>query len=248
VSQVPSFTTWKRPIPGIVLVLVLAYVAVLFDAPVPLRVVAGTLLALLLPGLGLVAALLPRRLETLDLLVFVPGLSIVSDIAAGLLLQAAGIKLSTTAFATALAAITLLSLAWAATHGWFKLPVPPRPRLGFAGLVSVAVSVGVAAIVHGVDGQPTASTAFTQLWALRGSASAVHVGFRSHERATTEFRMAIRVGGRQRLTRRVTLAPGAQWHTVIEADRRRPVDVTLAKVARAGTYRRVRLRAATALG
>ncbi len=185
--------------------LVVAEIAVLL-APLPLRVPAGMLLVLVLPGLAATRALRRRLLlERTELLVLVPGLSLATSVLVGLLVYAAHLRLTTRIWAVALAVVVLGLLA-VGGRGGRRTGVQPRARLsggtrsravpGAVILCSLATIAG--AVVLAAHGERSATGGgFTELWALRThavSTPAVALGVTSHERGSAHYRLQIVAG------------------------------------------------------
>ena len=244
-SRLPSLRS-------IAIALAVAEITVLL-APLPLRVPAGILLVLVLPGLAATRALGRRlRLEGADLLVLVPGLSLSTSVLVGVLAYAAHLRLTTPIWAIALAAVVLGLLAVGGKEGK-RTDIPLRPLLG-VGIRSHAVLVAVilgslvmtaGAVVLASYGERSATGGgFTELWAFRahlGSRPAVAFGVTSHERGSAHYRLQIVVGSAVKLLS-FDLARGQTLHRRLPVGNARDaVTITLSKLPHQLHYRHVRL-------
>src|SRR5262245_60324357 len=109
----------------------LAWLAIWQTTVPALRVVGGLLLAFVLPGLAATSALFPARaISRPERLVLTPGLSLALLVVGGLVLNVAGVKLTTLAWASlaALAGVTFAVLSFG--RRWRARPVPEEDRTG----------------------------------------------------------------------------------------------------------------------
>lgn len=244
-NRVPSLLT-------IASALAVAEIAVLL-APMPLRVPAGVLLVLVLPGIAATRALGRRLiLEGTDLIVLVPGLSLATSVLVGLVVYAAHLRLTTPIWAAALAAVVLGLLAVGGREGR-RAGLQPRARLG-AWTRSRAVPIAVilaslatlsGAVVLAAYGERSATgRGFTELWALRtheGSTPAVALGVTSHERGSAHYRLQI-IAGRAVKVFSFELAQGETLRRRLAVGNGRDaVSVILSKLPHHRNYRHVRL-------
>ncbi len=213
-----------------------------------LRVALGSLLALILPGYAVMAALFPRRALTPgEQALFALSLSLAASALGGLVLNVFPNGLRVQGWATYLAALTW-SGALVAYYRRRRLPLPSqregltRPAgsvpwlqaalLGLA-LVAVGLSVGVARV--GALAQPGPD--FTQLWMIPVSEtdhSVLRVGIHNQEAAPASYRLEL-VSGDRVLGEwsAIALKPGESWEIMPVL----PKDLPAAEPVRALLYR-----------
>jgi uncharacterized membrane protein len=239
--------------------LIVAELGALFG-PYPLRVAAGLVLVLVLPGLAATRALHPRgRTEQLLL---IPGLSLSISILVGLIAYAANFRLTTGVWAVALGLATIAGLVagfkpgsvdegraevgYAPLRGGL-LPRPPSLQSSVGPLLVVAGCLATAlAVVVAINGQRHAPTpGFTELWAIRthtGKVPSVALGVRSHEWSDTRYRLRISVPGRAARVQSIQLRPGQSWQRREKLGTSKAgVTVTLTKLPGHLAYRHVHL-------
>jgi uncharacterized membrane protein len=223
-------------------------------APFPLRVPAGMLLVLVLPGLAATRALRRRPLmERTEVLVLVPGLSLATSILVGLLVYAAHLRLTTRIWAIALAAVVLGLLA-AGGPGGLRTDDHHRARLSEGmrkhplrvAVILCSLLTTAGAIVLAAHGERSATgPGFTQLWALRthaGSTPAIVLGVTSHEHGSAQYRLQIVAGHAVRFLR-FGLAPGETLRRRLPIGTARDaVTLRLSKLPHQLDYRHVHLR------
>jgi uncharacterized membrane protein len=203
--------------------------------PAPIRVAAGLTL-FFLPGLVITRLIQTRtRIEGTEQLLLVPGMSLAVAVIIGLVLDAVHIPLTAASWGIALGLVTVAGLVVRAIReGQSEVGRPPHvPRawltaassggrrslsIGAAAMFAMAALAVGAAVVIGVLGQRDrdSKTAFTELWALpaQGSASAVRLGVRSHERGAVRYRIRVSIDGRRVRSQALTLRPGQTWHSM----------------------------------
>lgn len=223
-------------------------------APSPIRIVAGLALAFFLPGRALQELLLlPKPTHRAERLFLAIGISTTATVLTGLLLVGVGGQVSKAFWAFGLGAVTLIALAVASVlseieensvtqHAW-RLP---SVDVAVLWPILIAGAMCASAIAFSVRDQRDAqANGFTELAATRAKhltrpAVALHV--RSHELSQVQYRLRMSIGGRVRVTRRISVEPGKSWHeTVIVPDPKLEVVVTLVPSRGGPTYRRVRL-------
>jgi len=232
--------------------LVAAEIAAVF-APMPLRVPAGLLLVLVLPGLAATQAVRGRlTLERTEVIMLVPGLSLVTSVLVGLLVYAAHLRLTTVSWGLAIAVVVLGLLALGGRLGE-RTDVRPRVRLS-GWIRSRAVPVAVilcslamiaGALVLAAYGERSATGGgFTELWALRthtGPTPAVALGVTNHEHGSAHYRLQI-VAGRAIKVLSFELARGRTLRRRLPIGNARDgVTLTLSKLPHHLDYRHVRL-------
>jgi uncharacterized membrane protein len=234
--------------------------------PPPIRIAAGLTLGFVLPGLVVARGVLSRtRIAGIEQLLLVPGLSVSIAVITGLVLDAVHIPLTAASWGIALGLVTVAGLAVVAVRqgqsevgrrprrprAWLTAASPGGRRslgVGAAAMFAMAALAVGAAVVIGVLGQRDrdSKTAFTELWALpaQGSASAVRLGVRSHERGAARYRIRVSIDGRVVRSRELTLRPGQTWHSMQPVTRSgERVDVALQMSPRGPVYREVHVTA-----
>ena len=233
--------------------------------PSPIRIAGGLALGCL-PGMLITRVIQTRtRFDRTEQLLLVPGMSLAVAIITGLVLNTADIRLTTGNWAIALGLVTAAGFVAGAMledehevgrhrrrrRAWLSAAAPGgRRSLGIAPaamFVMGALAV-TAAVAIGVLGQRDrdSGTEFTQLWALpgSGSASAVRLGVRSHERSDVHYRIRVSVEGRVVRNQALTLRPGQTWQSTQPVARSGArVDVALLASPRDPAYRAVHLTA-----
>lgn len=215
------------------LVVALALLAVALAALLPsgllvLRVPAGLALALVLPGYALAAAVFPaRELSPAERALLALSLSVVSTIVVTIALDAAGVRLTLTAWALALGVVTVLGAAVGAGRGHARALRAPGLRVR----TGEALVLAIAALLLG----GAAGLGFTPLSAPPGTEGtvalnivpcagrgAVEVGVISDELSKQRYSVVVALR-RQRLHARlgpITLEPGGSWSAVVATGRR----------------------------
>jgi uncharacterized membrane protein len=230
--------------------------------PAPIRVAAGLILGLVLPGLVITRAVSARaRIEGAEQLLLVPGISIAVAVIAGLVMNAARIHLTAVNWAVALGLVTTVGVVVIAMFEDGEVGRKPRggrgrsqraefarevrpPVVASAAMLAVAAMSVVGALVLGVLGQRDRGPGFTELWALPGASShsAVRLGIRSRERHDMRYRIRVSIDGRVVRSQQITLQPGQTWRSTQSVTKfGKQVEVALLKSARGPVYRRVRL-------
>jgi hypothetical protein len=231
-------------------------VAVLADAPKPLRAISGLLLVLVLPGVAVVGAVTRRRPWAAEHLVLVAGSSIASVILGGLLLDRLPDGLTTDAWALALAYGTVLIVIVAALRRPARSRTPRlRPRhvarpTGRQVALFVA-AVGIAAIAVGIakasQDDAVRKTVVVQLWMLKAgrtkATTTLRIGVDAQQVPTAVYRLEVRAGTGSPTVWQVPVEGPTQWRAVVDIPRGSPqaVDVVLFAEEQPGTaLRRVR--------
>lgn len=214
-------------------------------AAVPgLRVVAGLLLVLVLPGYALSALVVPaapaglmRVSPVLWRGMWAVGLSLAVAVLGGLLLNLTPLGLTRMSWAVSLAAVTLLAVAasaWrrrramqprgsaAATPATPAAPGRPRFSRIAAGYALAAVALAAAAIMLAVlSAGRQHSPGFAQLWLVPARSPAVSgqatLGVRSGYQGTETFHLVLRRGPHPIGTWDFTLGPGRNWQRTVTA-------------------------------
>ena len=196
-----------------------------------LRVLAGMLLVLVLPGYALTAFIQPARSPRR----FSPvlwrgmcsvGLSMAVAALGGLVLNLIPAGLTRVSWTILLAAVTLLALAAAvwlrpdsrrstdsrrakhSWHSWRQTWAVAGYSLGALALAGAATGLAV------VSGGWQHSPSFAQLWLVPGSAKAT-LGVRSGYPDAREFRLVLKNGTRQAGTWDFTLTAGQTWQRTV---------------------------------
>jgi uncharacterized membrane protein len=234
--------------------------------PPPVRIAAGLTLGLVLPGLVFARVILSRTpIARIEQFLLAPGLSLAIAVISGLVLDEFHIPLTSASWAIALGLVTVAGLVVVAIREgqsevvrrprglreWLTVASRGGRRSLSTGAVAMfamaALSVG-AAVAIGALGQRDrdSRTAFTELWALpaHGSASAVRLGVRSHERGAVHYGIRVSIDGRMVRSQALTLRPGQMWQsTQLVARSGQRVDVALRTSPRGPVYREVHLTA-----
>lgn len=225
--------------------------------PPPVRIAAGLTLGFVLPGLVIARVVLSRtRITGIEQFLLVPGLSLAIAVITGLVLDAVHIPLTAASWGIALGLVTSAGLVVVAIRDGESevLRRPRRPRAwrslgsGAAAIFAMAALALGAAVLIGVLGQRDrdSKTAFTELWAFPapGSASAVRLGVRSHERGAVRYRIRVSIDGRVVRSQPLTLRPGQTWHSMQPLTRSgEHVEVALLTSPRGPVYREVHVTA-----
>jgi uncharacterized membrane protein len=241
-------------------VLVAVELSILFGPP-PLRIPAGLILGLILPGVVLAPLLSWPRLEGVERLLLVPGMSVVIAIIAGLVMSAARVRLTIDAWALALGLVTVAGLALAVLRDRHTdVGVEPRPTwrrarsrgasaehgrvpiVAFLGMLFIATVAVTGAFVISAVGEHYRGPGFTELWALpgRSSVSGVRLGVVSHELHAASYRLLVSIDGRQVRSARLILRPGQGWQSTQPVTKPgAKVDVWLEKWPSDAIYRHV---------
>ncbi len=181
-----------------------------------LRLPAGILLALVLPGLELGRALIAGRVGAVRRLVLTLAFGLSADVLGGVLLNLTPAGLTAKTWAILLGTVTVLAgaVAWCrqrrlADQAGPTLPSPSRQLL--FGLVGGAL-MALALVFAVVGGQASAGTGYVQLWALpRSSGATAVIGVHSIEPATARFSVVLRAGASILAHYEFQLRPGATW-------------------------------------
>lgn len=234
----------------------LAAVAVLTDAPQPLRAVAGILLVLVLPGAALAAAVTHRQPWPAELLMLVTASSIAVVVLGGLLLDRLPDGLTTDSWALALAYATVVVVILAALRrpgrALLTLRLRPRPLPRPVGrqiaLLATAAALAAAAVGIARAGEASArrETPVVQLWMLQapgGQTTTLRIGVDARYAGTSLYRLEIRAGGGAPTVWQVPIDGRTEWRAIVEIPNgaRQRVDALLFAEDAPGTVvRRVR--------
>jgi uncharacterized membrane protein len=228
-------------------------------AVAPLRWMGGALLAFLLPGLALTAALFfGRVLSIVERSVLAPALSLAVLILGGLALNAARIRLTGPAWATMAASVTLVCAAigyfrwWWATRDRGALPVEASPDddisrrpaatrrqlvLKLASLVAIVGLLVVASRLALNSAVAQTQAPFTALSIVQADDTnttdtlrPVDIAVDSHEADTTQYFVQV-IGAQTGLINQFTisLVPGQVYKTQLQVPRADKVTVDLYK-------------------
>ena len=196
---------------------------------------AGVVIVLALPGLGIVVLLFPsRRLDSLETIVIATSMSVAVTVLGALLAFAVGIDLTREVFLIGPFAVAIVCATVAAAlppravaqvmRGAFRARRSWRARdivLLAAALVVTVLAVGVA---HRGATTEAEAVAFTELSVRPAGTAAVHVRLKSLNRGGT-YRIQVSSGSRREIaTRNVRLRSGGSWATDIAAPRGAPSD------------------------
>jgi uncharacterized membrane protein len=228
-------------------------------APALVRVPAGLLLALVLPGLALTAVLFgTRRLSTVERLVLPPALSAAVLVLGGLALFAAGVPLGRVSWTALTAGVTVLASAGTLlqrrrqsvteTAMFGTVLVAERERMtarsAFWRLVPLALAV---LLVAGAAALAVRSTAaghepFTALSLVpAGDRPAVVVTVHCEEDGPVGYSLRVQGANGYQQTFVVTLQPGSTWSRTLDVPRTGTVTADLFKGTTAVPYRTVHL-------
>jgi uncharacterized membrane protein len=217
--------------PGLAVVVVAA-VALTLVRGIPVASFAATLLVFLLPGLGVVAALLPRAaMTTWEAATLSVAMSLVLVIGTGLVLNLTPWGLDPTMWTFLMAAITIT----AATIGMIRrdvaadagrpgvqrdparagVPALPRRREVWQMALAVAIMfmlIGVSRVM--VESRPST---FTQLWMVEGATpSAVEIGVRNEEGVPAVYLLELQSNGASVDSIEFALDAGGVWSRVMQ--------------------------------
>jgi uncharacterized membrane protein len=204
----------------------------------PIRLLS-LLLVLVLPGYALTAALF-TRLDLAERILYSSGLSIVLTILGGFFLNWSPWSLSTTSWAVLLSGITLVASVAAAARRLRSAPGNSQTTIELGSrqlvLLSLAAAIACGAILVARSGaiQHERASAFTQLWLLPAAdANSVRVGVRSHEPATTSYRVQLTLNGAVvQEWPAIELESGGQWEMTETLPAMQPDDVVEALLYR----------------
>jgi hypothetical protein len=242
-----------------------------WGTPAFVRVPTGLLLALVLPGVALTAALFGgRALSTVERLVLPPALSFAVLILGGLGIYALGVALNRASWTALTAGVTVI--AGVATALWQRLrPAPVHPsvtetaligrvlvpeqekiRLGTAFwrvvplIVAVVMLVGAGTIA--LRGANADHRPYTSLALVPAPDNAAHPGrrivvltIRCEEDGTTGYRLRVVGDNGFRQTFDLTLRPGAAWSQEVPVPPNGTVTADLFKGSGSSPYRTVYL-------
>lgn len=222
------------------------------------RTIVALLLALVLPGYALTAAIFPSTtLGVPERLTLTLGLSLASTVLVGLALNLTPIGLARNSWAAALSSLALVGIVMGivrssrrgvGTDSWPGVGLGARDALilGVAALLVVG-AWGIARA--GVMLQPTPG--FTQLWLLPSGESnqrTVRLGVSSLEPVSVKYSLEIESGG-SIISRwdSIELAPGGKWEATVSLPSGLPNDAEVEAVlyrldAPGAVYRRAFLR------
>ena len=223
------------------------------------RVVAGLLLALVLPGTAVSQLLLPNPGAPLERVLLAIGSSVAVLILDSALLYVVGIRLGLSSWAWSLAAVTAACAAASLIDRRSSTVVSAPPaasgppaRRGMHIALGGASAVVVAALLTGtvlITAQSVARRSradhFTQLWALPVplSTGRVTVGLYNHQGRDLDYRVWVRQRGRVLRTMIVPVRSGGHWTgTVSGLPATGPLRVNLTSNEPDPVYRWVRLR------
>jgi uncharacterized membrane protein len=184
------------------------------------RLVAAVPLTLFLPGYAVVAAafgsqeLAPPKRLTLSV-----GVSLMVLVLGAFLLNVFPFGLRTASWAVLLPLVVIAACRGAALRrgrpapARRRRPAPPRPAAGSIALVSLALLIGVAALVLAQKPLPAKNAAgFAALWMLPTDSAedAVAVGVISSEQDPASYRLVVNLGKDRSKTYRFDLDPGEE--------------------------------------
>jgi len=225
-----------------------------------LRVIAGLLLAFVLPGPGLLWSCFPRRsIVGAEELVIGAGMSLGSLALVGLLLHVTGLGLSAASWAWSLAALTCAAsglAAWRISRNEEveridgSTGVPPGGesaggrRLGApllaAGLAVVLVGASATLAVVSDRNQPiTSATELSAIPRSQNGALTLSVRVVNRESVATGYQLALRGDKGLKANTSFVLEPGESWENVYAVPAAQRVDVDLALDGAVTVYRNV---------
>jgi uncharacterized membrane protein len=236
--------------------------ALTIAGPAPVRIPAGLLLALLLPGLAVTAALFARRadagygvtLSVLERLMIVAGTSLAVPAVGGLALHAARIRLDRISWAALAVAVTTVAAVVGLVRSWRRdgpaagapvVPRPARPALGKrVALLGVAVAVLAGAGLISVHSSQTRDDSrYTALWlspvAQSRTARTVEIGVTNAERADVGYTVSVSGGTVQTRRFAFSLRAGSTWRSRLSVPADGSVAVNLYKDGLVPVYRSV---------
>jgi hypothetical protein len=189
---------------------------VLLSAGSPIRLIAGSALVLLLPGVAFARAVLPLRERAAELVVVAlgGGISLVVFVALGL--DVVGIRLKPAAWASVLVILTAVGCAVATLREVPAQPAGQRlrlPRSADTALIvaSLALIAGAAVLGARPLSPPSGTPGSTALWIEGGARGAVAVA-QSGKMSTARYKLSVTVDGRTVATSPgFSLAPGEQY-------------------------------------
>jgi uncharacterized membrane protein len=209
-----------------------------------LRAVFAVLLVVLLPGYSLTAALFAgRQLDWPRRLLLTLGLGLSASIVISLALNLFPSALRSWTWAVALLVATCTVCAFAAEQRRRIAPASrtesvisiPRLRFRDLGVALAALLLFGGAVAFART--PLAAKnvqGYSAVWLLpgaRGKTTTVQVGVTSAEKQTRSYRLVLRVGSTVVYRRKLTLAPGGNFATVVKLGRRRaPVATVVASL------------------
>jgi uncharacterized membrane protein len=226
------------------LAVVSAFVVIALPGAHLLRAIFAVLLVVFLPGYSLTAALFAgRQLDWPRRLLLVLGLGLSASIVISLALNLFPSALRSWTWAVALLIATCSGCAFAAEQRRRIAPaVQTEPVISIPRLRRRDLSVAAAALLLFGGAVAFARTplaaknvqGYSAVWLLPGprdKTTSVRVGVTSGEKQTRSYRLVLRAGSTVVYRRRLTLAPGGNYATVVKlGGRRAPVAVVVASL------------------
>lgn len=208
-----------------------AGLALLNVSSVLVRLPFALLLLFVLPGYALTAAILGRALMNLERLLLTLGLSLVSAILSGLVLNWSPWGLRAETWASLLAIITIGAsfLAFVRWPAMAATSAQPLARPGIVGSLlfglAAVVVVGATILASNIAAR-IPSTKVTQLWMLPGQgpdSGAIQVGIRNESSTSATFRLQIQQGNTilDELPA-IVISAGGTFQTLVTLDRIQP--------------------------
>lgn len=204
---------------------ILAAAVAVSPAPGAVRVAFALPLALCLPGYAIVEALSPRTPSLVERLALAIALSIAVCIVGGFALNWSPVGLKTESWAVLLASVSVAAAAVSSLRKSVKgsgetssrrrvRPSTSSVAYVLGGVILACLAIALARTPLPAQGVPGYTT--LSLVPAAGASDSVRVAVTSAELRRTPYRLELRAGGQVALERRLTLAPGGHWESVVD--------------------------------
>jgi hypothetical protein len=194
-------------------------------APDAIRVAFGLPLALCLPGYAIVEALMRRTPSLVERFALAIALSFAVCIVGGFALNWSPVGLKTESWAVLLASVSVAAAAVSSLRRSAQGSGETSSRRGvrpatssvayvLGGVILACLAIALAKTPLPAKGVPGYTT--LSLVPAVGASDSVRVAVTSAELRRTPYRLELRAGGQVALERRLTLAPGGHWESVVD--------------------------------
>jgi uncharacterized membrane protein len=219
--------TRRLPKPALVAAAaILAAAVAVSPAPGAIRVAFGLPLALCLPGYAIVEALMRRTPSLVERFALAIALSFAVCIVGGFALNWSPVGLKTESWAVLLASVSVAAAAVSSLRRSAQgsgetssrrrgvRPATSSVAYVLGGVILACLAIALARTPLPAKGVPGYTT--LSLVPAVGASDSVRVAVTSAELRRTPYRLELRAGGQVALERRLTLAPGGHWESVVD--------------------------------